>query len=441
MRDNLNVLFYGLVECLALFPVLLGLAILSFQQDFITIWLLYIWLTFFISFYIRKRFINQPQIIPVIISILIYSSLSILLFERVIAVICSIAVGIFIVFRGMKYAEKEIKKCLPSKLLWMIGVPLYITGYVFFLLNDRFSSHLNWLNIAGVIYIIVIVFITNKQKLEHASLSQTSPNKVNRRIQHLNRLYLVITLIILFVSSNLQSFRTLVSDSLSGAIGSLLHGRKSPGTDPTAGIEPPDMDEINIKIGDGSKEIQLPEWINHVLIILGILILIVMFTGLLAIFIQDFRSRIKSITSRIIQFFTKKATNNKKVIDETRFEDKRENVFSFKKFQHKLKENYQNTSNKIKKRKPKFEQMSTEKQIRYIYKYLASEVKHLEKWQPSLTAREVLDLSEKQIQLNQLKRWYDDIRYGNIIIDDPVAKEIQMMWQELNETNTSKKEK
>src|SRR5699024_4164726 len=183
------------------------------------------------------------------------------------------------------------------------------------------------------------------------------------------------------------------------------------------------------------------EWINHVLIILGILILIVMFTGLLAIFIQDFRSRIKSITSRIIQFFTKKATNNKKVIDETRFEDKRENVFSFKKFQHKLKENYQNTSNKIKKRKPKFEQMSTEKQIRYIYKYLASEVKHLEKWQPSLTAREVLDLSEKQIQLNQLKRWYDDIRYGNIIIDDPVAKEIQMMWQELNETNTSKKEK
>src|SRR5699024_1406106 len=210
MRDNLNVLFYGLVECLALFPVLLGLAILSFQQDFITIWLLYIWLTFFISFYIRKRFINQPQIIPVIISILIYSSLSILLFERVIAVICSIAVGIFIVFRGMKYAEKEIKKCLPSKLLWMIGVPLYITGYVFFLLNDRFSSHLNWLNIAGVIYIIVIVFITNKQKLEHASLSQTSPNKVNRRIQHLNRLYLVITLIILFVSSNLQSFRTLV---------------------------------------------------------------------------------------------------------------------------------------------------------------------------------------------------------------------------------------
>src|SRR5699024_12819362 len=56
----------------------------------------------FISSYIRKRFINQPQIIPVIISILIYSSLSILLFERVIAVICSIAVGIFIVFRDRK---------------------------------------------------------------------------------------------------------------------------------------------------------------------------------------------------------------------------------------------------------------------------------------------------------------------------------------------------
>lgn len=119
--------------------------------------------------------------------------------------------------------------------------------------------------------------------------------------------------------------------------------------------------------------------------------------------------------------------------EQTDFSDEKENLFDWKKWRKENQEKVAEAFRKMTKRKPKFEQLKTEEKVRYLYRYLAEDVKKQDRWQASLTAHEVIALTRKELQLQRLKRWYDDIRYGKQTLPEEMDAEINQLWQEFQE--------
>jgi hypothetical protein len=203
--------------------------------------------------------------------------------------------------------------------------------------------------------------------------------------------------------------------------------------DPEVGVEQPASPLLDLKLGDGTKATSLPAWLDNVLWIIGFLIVIGLVFIFAAIFFKKFRNMARSFFSWFLNLFSQIFNSRQKEDSLLEYEDEKESLFDFKKFRKEMKGNYQGILRKITNRKPKFEQMSIEEKVRYIYRFLASEVKQQEQWHASLTAHEVLQLNQRKKKLDLFKKWYEDIRYGKIQLEEFERKQVDNFWLQLNQ--------
>ncbi|WP_160719626.1 hypothetical protein [Bacillus sp. USDA818B3_A] len=341
----------------------------------------------------------------------------------------TLLIGFVVAFRGIQHAEKDGEQLMQSQIMWAISLPLYFVSYIIFAFNQHLVMYKNWISTAGFLFIIVMVFMTNEQLLHHASFSKEKQKKVGSEVKRLNRIYLFIILLIIFFISNFQSIKSALYFVVKSFFGLLFGGEES-NESAEVGTNQPVRPPMIL----GKNETNpMPVWLDHLLWIIGIIFVVGFFVVLAALLIKKFRKMVRRLFSWIINLFSRILKNNHRKDLVIEYEDEKVSLFDLGKFQREVKENVQELFRNITKRKPNFEQMTIEEKIRFIYLFLAGEVKQQEQWRASLTAHEVLELNERMEKLELIKKWYDDIRYGKLLLNELEMKQVDDFWLKLRQ--------
>ena len=426
-KHSIETIIFGIVEGLGLFPVFLMLAAFCLNKEEILLWFLGLLFLFFIHFLIRCLLNNHWRSLSFISAAVMVTIYSFLFFESIWAKMITLLIGFVVAFRGIQFAEKDGEQLVQSQFMWAISLPLYFVSYIIFAFNEHLAMYKNWISTAGFLFITIMVFMTNEQLLHHASFSKEKQKKVGSEVKRLNRIYLFIILLIIFFISNFQSIKSALYNAVKSFLGLLIGGEES-NKPSKVGMNQPVRPPLNV---GNTQTNPMPVWLDQLLWIIGIIFVVGFFVVVALLMIKKFRNMIRRLFSWMIHLFSrilKTGYRNDLVLE---YEDEKVSLFDREKFQREVKENVQELFRKITKRKPNFEQMTMEEKIRFIYRFLAGEVKQQEKWRASLTAHEVLQLNERGEKLEQYQKWYDDIRYGKMLLNELEMKQVDDFWLRL----------
>ena len=428
-KHYLETFIYGIVEGLGFFPVFLLLAAVFLNQEEILLWFLGLLLLFFMHFLFRCLLTDHWRSLSFISAAVIVTIYSFLFFDSTWAKCLTLLIGFIVAYRGIQYAERDWEQLVQGDRLWMISLLSYFVGYIIFAFNDHLVMYKNWLSNAGFLFICMMVLITNGQLLQNASYSKEKQKKVGREVKRLNRIYLFLILLVIIFISNFQSIKSAIYFVVKSLLGLLLGGERS-NTPPEVGKDQPVVPPLKL---DKTETTSMPAWLDTLFLIIGILIAVGFIVLLAVIFIKKFRNLVTRLFSWMINLFARmlKPRHHKDLVLD--YEDEKVSLFDSRKFRGEVKENFQELFRKITKRKPKFEQMTMEEKIRFIYRFLAGEVKQQEKWRVSLTAHEVLQLNERREKLELFKKWYEDIRYGKMLLNELEMKQVDDLWLQLRQ--------
>lgn len=426
----LETLVHGVIEGMGFFPIFLLVAVLTLSKEEIILWYLGLLLIFFISFVCRNSLTKYKSGISLAVAVVIVLAFSLVAFNSLWARIVTVLVGGMVAYRGIQHADNDWEQLMPSRIFWMVSIPIYFVGYITFALNDHLVMYEKWISIAGLLFIILMVLITNKEQLNYASHSKQKHKRVKGTVKRFNQVYLLIILSLVFLISNFQVIQSTIFGTVRNVIGALLN--KETRGNSNAGMDAPDSGgEIDLELGDPAQENALPQWVDNLLWIIGTVIVIVIVLAFMAMIFKRFRGILRSFLAWFLNLFTSIFKRRQQGDEFVAYEDEKESLFDFRKVREGMKDNYQKILRKITKRKPKFDHMSIEEKVRYIYRFLASEVKEQEKWRASLTAHEVLQLNERKKKLERFKNWYDDIRYGKLDLKEAERKQVDDLWLDL----------
>ena len=428
--NHVQSLVPGLFEFLGFFPVFLLLGILIFPET-----ALYGWLGLLIGLFIVFYFINHflsNRWYSITLGAIFSAALSFLIAPTLWAAVISSVISFIAAFRGIQHAENDWEQIMPTRIFWAICLPVYFVGYLVFTYVDALSAYNHLISYTGFLFLIIMLFVTNRQHLQKETLSK-GKQKLGKEITRLNRFYLILTILAVFLITNFQVVQSALLNGVRSAAAAIiwlssLFQREEPVE------EAPPSESMPPMFGDtGEEPSPMAEWMETAFFVIGITLAIVLAVIFAAILFKKFRRAIKKallfIWGKLQQVMGRKTAAE----EQTDFSDEKESLFHWKKWRQDSKEKITQAIQKLTARQPRFDQLSIEEKVRFLYRYLAREVKKQEQWRESLTAHEVIALTKKEVQLQQLTIWYDTIRYGNQTLSAGTEAEINQLWRELQE--------
>ncbi|GAB2544964.1 hypothetical protein [Gracilibacillus alcaliphilus] len=421
-RTSFAIFWRLLMEGLCFFPIFLLIGIFMFSDTSIYYWLIGIAVVFLLS-YLLASLSRYPA------WTLILTAGVILLTGWLITTSIWIIVPVILIlsvvgYRGIQYAYADWGQLLPSMVMWAVSLPSYFIGYLFFYFLEKLQPYLSWLSTAGLIFIVMLLFVTNQNHLQKESLSK-GKQKLSKGMTTLNRGYLLLTLAIVLVITNFQVVQSSLYHMVRGIIqffiwlGSLFSSESGPAEEPP--VQAPSMfpDE------PAQEKSAFAEWTELLMQIFVIILLIAGVAFVIALLFKKFRRLLKRIGAALWRAIKQVFIRNGHQQTTMDYEDTKENLFDWRKWRKEQKDKWVRTFTRKTSHQPK----TAEERVRRLYLYVANEVKQEEKWHHALTAHEVLERSENQLTKQQLQEWYDDIRYGGKTFTSDEKQQIDQLWQ------------
>ncbi|WP_208587564.1 hypothetical protein [Gracilibacillus suaedae] len=431
LKQHIPPIMHGMIEFIGFFPVFLIVGVLFFAEPDLYFWFLSLLGLFTVAYFIRCWLNNRWKVLisAAVITIIISWIVS----PTIWAFIPGLLFSLFVSYRGIQHAENEWQDILPSRIFWAVSMPVYFVGYLVFINIDSLAGYQHWISYPGFLFIIIMLFITNQEHLHKESLAKEKQKKMAPEITKLNRVYLIVTLLVVFAITNFQVIQSALYHGMRSIIQSIMWLASLSENDNKIVEEPPSSNEMPaFPSAEEQEPSRFAELMDTLTYIMGLVLIVMLIILFIAILFKKFRRllirAILSLWKMIQQVFGKKHA----VETTTDYRDEKESLFDWKKWRKENQEKISKAFRQITKRKPKFERLTSEEKVRFLYRRIASDVKKQEKWRKSLTAHEVLALTEKNQQLAQLEKWYDDIRYGNqrfYVNDEGKLNEI---WDQLN---------
>ncbi|MFD2655542.1 DUF4129 domain-containing protein [Gracilibacillus thailandensis] len=431
LKQHIPPIMHGVIEFIGFFPVFLIIGILVFAEPDLYYWFLSLLLLFTVSYFVRCWLNNRGKVLisAAVITMIISWSVS----PTIWAFIPGLLFSLVISYRGIQHAENEWQDILPSRIFWAVSMPVYFVGYLVFINIDSLEGYQHWISYPGFLFIIIMLFITNQEHLHKESLAKDKQKKMAPEIIKLNRVYLIITLLVVFAITNFQVVQSALYHGVRSIIQSIMWLASLSENDNEIIEEPQQANEMPaFPTAEEQEPSRFAELMDALTYIMGLVLVAILILLFIAILFKKFRRllirAILSLWRMIQQVFGKKHVAE----TATDYQDEKENLFDWKKWRKENQEKITEAFRQITKRKPKFERLTNEEKVRFLYRRIARDVKKQEKWRESLTAHEVLALTEKNQQLELLETLYDNVRYGKGIIRQDNLQQLQEIWRYMN---------
>lgn len=430
-------IFQCIFEYLLLFPLYLMFAIYNMGFYQMLLWLGFILLLYFFGVIYRTLFYKQSGFVYGLLAFGI-GVISALFFtdSLVIKILLSIAHTIFM-FRGMMYTARARHSLLSTAFLWLGGPINYFICFFFYYYLDALQSYLFIFSLAGFITISLILFIANNDHLRAATLSRDAKPFISRPIKRQNRVFLGVTIVLIFLAASLDLFRRIfwrIVYVFRAIIQWVLFAGSTVRYEDQPQPSRPERPLIpSVVEGESAPKI---------FVFLGIIILYATYVFIFIVLIMLLLLLIKRTRQSVIWFikqiiaFLKRLRDRifMKAEDPVQYTDEKENIFDWDEWQKEQQDRFRKFMQEIFTREPKWEDLSNEEKVRFAYRFLV-ENKGKKYYAPSLTPREVLNRMQKIIKredervVQKLKEAYERTRYGEQSIDDQTVEELYFLIQ------------
>ncbi|WP_066192329.1 DUF6042 family protein [Gracilibacillus timonensis] len=420
---SVGIIWRAFLEMLCFFPVIFVLGLTVFPGNSLYYWLLALLFIFFLGYVLAA--VNRYHWLTMVLLLIAAGTLGWWIAPGIWQAAVMFLVLLLAAFRGIQYAVISWIRALPRMVMWAAGLPLYFVGYLAFHFIENLQPYQHWISIMGVLFIIILLFMTNEDHLQKESLEKGKV-RLSTGMKSLNRTYMLVTFLLVIVITNFQVVQSAVYHTVRAIAQSviwfagLFGGEESePAEEPPREMAPMFPEE------EPQEPSRFAEWTELFMQVVAILLLVIGVAFLIAICFKKFRRLLKRWFLAVWRTLTKIFIRQTGVESDTDYEDTKENLFDWQAWRKRQQAKWGKVFSSRSKPRPE----TAEEKVRLLYRIIAHEVKQREKWSHALTAHEVLSLSDEQAQLQQLEAWYDDIRYGNQQLTKAQQDQIDQLWQ------------
>ena len=425
-----KIMLQGISEYLLCFPILVVVAILLMPSQPVWIWLFAMFLFGLFGICIGVLLKRLPRWTHVLAAIIVGGASPLLFIADPIQIVILGFVQAVIVYRGMTYRSQFLGKMLPAYFFWTYGLGIYFIGFFIFRYVDLFKPAFNGVTSAGILYVVVMLFITNEERLKAVTLSEKREPFVSKIIQRQNRLFLMATLLLVFLMAGTGMVQNGFMSGLRWLV-SLLSGGDEEQIEQTPEA-PMESGNPQVPFDDPGEPSMIAVFFEKVAFGLFYIFLAVAAVTVVLLLVKKTRQWMKKLF-RVVLNFLKQMTTAPDVLEETSYRDEKESVFDFEEWKKQRKEKMKGFVRQVLKREPNWKKLSNEEKIRFVYRKLIEQESDRIEYQTTKTPREMLqeilsaDFTD-ETGIKQLTRLYEKVRYGEQDID---AKSIDVVYQML----------
>lgn len=421
--------FQGLVECLILIPIILAIGIFSMPSSWLWIWIGSLPVIFLAGLLSQSFFTGKKRWFYLLISLIIAAIIPLLLMNSAISIAVSWLIGVVAAYRGILCAQRSSRDFVPTLFLWL-GLFIYFIAYFFYRYVPGMHAYLGWITWMGVLILGLTLFFTNNDHLKTATLSEDEKPVLARGLKVHNRLFILITFVLILVIANFwllkNAFSRLVTTIIYWIIWffSLFHSDH-----PHQAPAPQHHADLFMKQGKTSGFAVL---MDKVLMVVVYIFLVAAAIFLIIFVVKKLKRQLKSAFSWLHTFLNQ--IFNHRDEDNQQYIDEKESVMSFKEWRKNHEHRLKNWLSNRWKLEPRWEDLqSNREKVRFLYRQrLLSLVREGRRLQPSDTPGEtILDWKkhspDDKEALDRLKDIYGQARYTEHEISEDQIKSIDSL--------------
>ena len=431
-KNVMSALFEGAIEYVMLFPLLIITGYFIIDTSLLWIWLLNLGILIVVGIVFRGLFSKQQWWLYFFVSLGIGILIGFVFTDSwMLAIPLTIIHAIF-VYRGMMYVDDTQKSMLPVSYLWVIGLGIYFVAYFIYRFTNAFSPYLKVVTYGVVILVALILFATNRNRLKSASLSDkeesSKGSSVDRDVQTKNRLFIIITFLIIFGIASLTVIKDSLWNGFKGIVQWLTGGESSnnEGPDDTG---PPPMDDAPVSPGANKEPGVVSDIFEKIALYAIIVVAVIAAVLIVMLFFKKARKRIKKMFHAFVNFLKQMTPGNSNQDQNKSYIDEKENLFSWKDWKEEQKQKAKGIFNSFK-RDPKWHTLSNKEKVRFVYRKLLIREKEKFDYKTADTPRETLDKVTSTVSIDgdtvkNLKDAYEETRYGEESVGDDRTEAIR----------------
>ncbi|MBW8349496.1 DUF4129 domain-containing protein [Bacillus sp. IITD106] len=430
MKSLVVTLIQGLFEYLLLFPLVLMMGILVMPQ-LVWTWVPVLFGLFIVGVLFRTLFPKQQWWVYAVCSFVFGLIPSFLLEQSMLTLVLLCIIHPICIYRGMMYVGRRWDSLLPTSFMWYGGFGIYFVGYLLFRYVEIFKSYLPIISLSGAAVVVIILFISNSEQLKASTLSKEKKPFISRAIKNQNRVYLVLTTAVILLLTNgkivqeaiFQTFKALIQMIL------WLFGSEQ-GKSVAEDTQPPQM-ALDLEKGEPNAFLKFLEMIFMYVFYAAIAALAV---GVLLLFIKKVRMIVKKALGRFIAFLKNIIFRSADLEDSTQYIDEKESVFDWKEWKDAQQEKAKGLFQQMFKREPRWDSLTNEQKVRYVYKQMVKQNKKEMDFKASKTPRETIEILKtimtEKSTMEELRDAYEQVRYGERNVEENRVEGLRMLIKE-----------
>ncbi|WP_100407944.1 hypothetical protein [Bacillus solitudinis] len=423
----------GMFEYLLFFPVVLLSGVFLIDPTLLYFWLVCLSGLFALGLLLKTLLSTKAIWLFMMIVLLVSVATSFAFTDSLWMVFILIPIHFTFMYRGMMYAERDWIILLPTSFLWGGGLTIYFFGYIVYKYVEALQFYLPLITSLAFILISFTLFRTNNQHLRTATLSKKKDPYLGKSIKNQNRFFLMITLIFVTLLTNGQVIQQAVLNMLRALIQAMVSLFSEDGvTQVEQG--PPSARMESILPTDEYKPSAFAIFIDRLMtyLIFGICVIVIILC--LLFLVKKTRDWLKTGIRRLIDYLKKTINAKVEQHDNYGYVDEKETIFNWNLWKHEQKKKLKSFTSTLFKREPKWDSLSNQEKIRYLYRQILSE--HLTKGGQIHHIDTPFEAFEKlytsgdydKNKLNQLLKAYEATRYGDLDVGEKKIKHLSKIF-------------
>ncbi|MBS4195568.1 DUF4129 domain-containing protein [Lederbergia citri] len=430
MKRLIVTLIQGLFEYLLFFPLVLIIGILVMPQ-LLWIWVPILFGLFIVGVLFRTFFPKQQWWVYAICSFVFGLIPSILFDQSILTLILLCIIHPVCIYRGMMYVGRRWETLLPTSFMWYGGFGIYFVCYLLFRYVEIFKFYLPIISLCGAAVVVIILFISNSEQLRASTLSKEKKPFISRAIKNQNRVYLALTTAVILLLTNGKIIQEAIIQVIKGLIQMILWLFGSDqGKRVAEDTSPPQM-ALDLEKGEPNAFLKFLEMIFMYVFYAAIIALAV---GMLLLLIKRVRMAVKKALKRFITFLKNIIFRSADLEDSTQYIDEKESVFDWKEWKEAQQEKAKGLFQQIFKREPRWDSLTNEQKVRYVYKQMLKQNKKEMDIKASKTPRETIEILKTLVAekstLEELRDAYEQVRYGEQDVEVSRINGLRMLIKE-----------
>lgn len=426
---NSRVLGYLLIDYLFFLPFfLLAGAFLSYPHT-TWVWLAGFLVMSFIGMIFKKRLPNLSWWMYALFSVIISVPFALCIGVEIFPVLFLMIVYPVMFYRGLGYTSRRVGEMLALPVLWVGGFSTYFVAYLLFRNIAPLTDYLPVLTVGGVIFVIGTLFISNSERLKQATLSQAKSPRINQTIKRQNKVYLVLTAILILILSLGSSVRKALLSVTSWLLNLLSNDRE---------VEELPLEETPLNegglgemfLGEAKEPSRFWEMLQAVMMYTVMIGLAVATLILILLLFKKTREAMLKAYHSFINVLKKQGTQARDAEDTLFYEEEKENLFDFSTWRKERRNQVQAFRSRLFGKRVDWNTLSNREKVRFIYRnfiFRQTDDK-LESDTPSeVLAKISAETAMNQEKLTALSHAYERVRYSDQEISDEEVEEISKL--------------